>query len=95
MKRKGNFLDTVALGVELPSETAPGVPLVEMLGDRRVLIENHRGVVQYGCNEICVKVSYGQICVTGYCLALVRMTKHQLVISGQIDCLSLRRGSNK
>ena len=95
MKNRKNILDKVALKAELPGECAPGAPLVEIVEDRRVLIENHRGVVNYTCNEICVKVSYGQICVLGSYLQLARMTKHQLVITGQIEGLTLNRRCKK
>lgn len=92
MKRQGNFFDWVALGADLPTESAPGQPLVEMAGEHRVLIENHHGVTVYGCSQIHVKVTYGQLCVCGAGLKLARMTKQQLVITGRIDSVSILRG---
>jgi len=88
MKRNGDFWNRVALASDLPVESMPGVPLVEVIGDKRVLVENHRGVVAYGCNEIKVKVAYGFLCITGSGLQLACMSKQQLVIVGKLDCLS-------
>ena len=44
MKRKGDWMQKLAEGLDLPGEPIPGLPLVEISGDRRVLVENHRGL---------------------------------------------------
>ena len=90
--KKRPIADRIAFGTDLPDVTLPGQPLIEIAGESRVLIENPLGVTQYGCDCIRVKVKYGQVCVSGSCLALARMIKGQLVISGQIDAVSLCRG---
>ena len=92
MASKYKWIDKIAARAELPTETIPGMPLVELFGCQRVLIENHKGISLYGYNEICVKVSYGQISVCGSGLELARMTKQQLVITGQIESITLNRG---
>ncbi len=74
---------------ELGDGVLPVVPLVEISGDRRVLIEHHQGVVAYGRHEICVRVRYGVLSVRGSGLNLARMTKEQLVICGCIECVHL------
>lgn len=91
MKRRGDLLQRLTEVLDLPGEPLPGQPLVELAGDRRVLIENHQGVNQYGRDEICVKVQYGHISVKGCGLELARMTKEQLIICGRIDCVTLCR----
>lgn len=70
----------------------PGMPLVEIAGEKRVLIENHRGVTEYDANRICVRVKFGQICVCGESLTLAQMTGASLVICGRIDSVTLLRG---
>ena len=92
MALKKGILDRAIMSADLPGEVIPGMPLVEILGEHRVLIENHRGVVEYGCTEICTKVKFGIIKVCGNGLMLSRMTKQQLVISGKIDCVYLCKG---
>lgn len=69
----------------------PGVPVVELAGDRRVLIENHKGVVEYGKERICVKVQYGLLCICGIDMELAKMSKEQLVIAGKIESVSIQR----
>ena len=85
------FLERLADGADLSAEPLPGQPIVEIAGDRRVLIENHFGVKEYSREHIGVMVKYGVVRVSGCGLELIRMTKEQLVISGRIDCVTLAR----
>lgn len=91
MKRGENWMTRLMDGMELSSEPLPGVPVVEVYGYRRVLIENHMGVCQYGQNEIRVKVSYGQVSIQGNCLELAKMTREQVVICGCVESIRLCR----
>ncbi len=81
--------------LDLPEESMPGETVVEIAGHRRVLIEHHAGVTQYGSERICVKVRYGCIHICGRQLELTRMTREQLIISGCIDSVSLERKGKK
>lgn len=85
------WVQSLADSSDLDSELLPTMPLVEIAGDRRVLIERHAGVTEYSTERICIKVKYGTVCVTGCSLELTRMTGQQLVISGQIDAVALCR----
>lgn len=86
-----NWIQKLADQADLSAEPMPGVPVVELAGERRVLIERHQGMTEYSRERICVKVSYGMVCVCGCGLELSRMTRDQLVISGRIDCVQLQR----
>ena len=89
---KGNWTKRLTEGMELLGETLPGMAVAELAGDRRVLIEGHRGVTGYSREQVTVKVSYGCLCVTGCGLELRQMSKEQLVICGRIDSIQLGRG---
>lgn len=91
MKDRRSVLDILVDGADLAGEPVPGVPIVEISGERRVLIEHHLGVAAYSRERICVKVKFGQVAVCGCGLELMRMTKEQLIISGKIDSISLLR----
>lgn len=64
-------------------------PLVEVFGQRRVLLEHHQGVLAYGKQEVRIRVKYGQVRVWGSGLCLSRMTAEQLVICGCIGGVEL------
>lgn len=91
MGRGQSFLEKVVQEADLSAELLPGQPIVEIAGERRVLIENHSGVKAYSGDKILVKVKYGYVCVCGCGLEILRMTKEQLVIRGRIDGVTLQR----
>lgn len=95
VNKNTGILDRLALSADLPGESIPGQALIEILGDKRVLIENHCGVTKYSETAICIKVKFGQIQVSGCGLHLMKMTKQQAIICGRIDAVSLFRGVGK
>ena len=90
MSRENRFLKNTVYDNEIYRESLPGVPLVEICDRRRVLIENHKGILAYGCKEILVKVGYGHIYVCGESLKVAKMNKEKLVIVGSIHSVCLR-----
>lgn len=84
-KRLGGMLD-------LSAQPMPGVPIIEMAGNRRALIENHQGVMEYGKERISIVVKFGKVVITGAELEICYMSRQQLVITGCIDGVSIERG---
>lgn len=91
MKRQNRILERFMDHADLQNEPMPNVPLVELAGEYRVLIENHCGVTEYSQGQIKVRVNYGLLCITGRNLIVARMTREQLVITGRIDGITLIR----
>lgn len=91
MKGRYGLLDQF----DLPGETLPGQVLVEIAGENRVLIEQHRGIREYSPERIGVRVRYGMIEIYGSGLELRCMSKEQLIICGRIDSVTLRRRTEK
>ena len=91
MKGKSRFLHMIAQGVDLPEEHLTAQPILELCGSTRVLIEHHGGVTEYGRERICVKVRFGEYCITGADLSLCRMVDQQLLIRGNIVSIELIR----
>lgn len=92
MGERKRFFDQLSTAVDLQDETLPGVPLVEIAGYRRVLVEHHMGVTQYSAEAVCLKVKYGGIRIAGCDLVISKMSKQQLVISGIIESVTVIRG---
>lgn len=69
---------------ELPPEAVAGMPRITITGRSRVLVENHRGLLEYG--EDTVEVAGGRIRVRihGAELQLRAMDRNDLVITGRI-----------
>ena len=91
MKTK-NVLRELTERAGLYGEPIPGIPLLELSGDDRVLIENHQCVNSYSPEEIVVRVAFGCIRLEGSALVLACVGKDQLVVHGKVDRISLERG---
>lgn len=77
---------------ELTGAVLPGMSLLELSGDQRILLENHCGITCYSHREIRIKVKFGQLCVSGCNLELMQMSSSQLVITGNISSIHVFRG---
>ena len=91
MKQQSRVLRQLELRAQLSGQPLPGVPIVEMTGDRRVLIENHCGVKGYSCSCVCVGVPFGCVVVEGSNLEISQMSASKLVITGVICSVRLER----
>lgn len=92
MNRSMGFIDKVALAADLPSEAFGVVPIIEIIGGNRVLVEHHLGILAYGLEQIIIKSSIGSIRISGSDLQLISMTKDQLIITGVIKGIILTNG---
>lgn len=93
MKDREKWLQKATVRANLPGESIPGTSLVELFGDKRVLIENHCGVAGYSDGMICVRCNCGQIQIEGAELRIAHMTKQQLVILGNVHSICFNKGS--
>ena len=91
MGQSGKWANRLTSATDLQDEVIPGQPLVEIVGDFRVLVEKHMGVTEYGESVIQVKLKFGSVCVCGRNLELALMTKEQLVITGRIESVKFVR----
>lgn len=92
MKKQFGEVARNILGGQIANAPLPGVPLVEILGNRRILVENHYGVIAYGQERICIKVRCGHIEITGKKLTIARMSDQQMIINGIVCSVNLSFG---
>lgn len=70
---------------DLPADALAGMPKLTITGKARVLIENHKGLIEYGQERIEVNGGRVRIRVYGGDLELRAMNKDDLVITGIIS----------
>ena len=86
-----SWIRRIVDNAELMDEILPGQTIIELLGEGRVLIEGHGGVLAYSSDEVCAKVNFGVVKISGCNLELSFMCKNKLVISGRILSIHLLR----
>ncbi len=90
MKLKQNRLGAkLAEFLELPLDTVADLPKMVVSGNGQLIIENHRGIIEYERSVIRVGTKLGEIKVTGSELALVSAFKEELVIAGKIGLIEM------
>lgn len=75
---------------ELPQELVLGWPRSVLLGDEKLIVEQHQGI--YACTEqeIILKTLCGHLVISGERLSLSRYDRDGLVVFGKIQKLSYR-----
>lgn len=87
--RKHSLLERTARVFDLPADAVAGVPRIELIGDGELRMENHRGILAYGEEEICISGGSYVVKVTGQGLQLRTMNPLALLITGRMDAIRL------
>ena len=87
--RRTGLLERAAQAFDLPADALTGLPRIELVGDRELRMENHRGILAYGDREIHVSGGAFLVRVTGEGLELRAMTGLELLITGEIRQITL------
>ena len=75
--------------LERTAEAVAGVPRLELVGTRELRMENHKGILAYGTEEIHISGGSYIVKVTGEALELRAMTGLELLITGHITGVQL------
>ena len=78
--------------LELPVNIAAGVARIELLGNRELYMDRHRGVLAYTTEAVDVNGGGVVVRVRGQDLQLLVMTGQELRITGKISGIELRVG---
>jgi len=75
---------TISNILELPEDTLLGLPRITMQGTDNILIENHRGIIEYTNNKIIANTCLKPIVVCGKRLIIKNIGKDNIYIEGYI-----------
>ena len=73
--------------LQLPEDALLGAAKLSVTAGRRVLIENHRGILSYSAAYIAVNTAQGPIGLHGRELRLLAMNRSELLISGSVQTI--------
>ena len=88
MERKESILEKTVQALDLPPDLA-GLPRIELLGDRELRVEYHKGILAYGTQEIHISGGRLVIRVLGDGLELRAMNTSELLVTGRISGIGL------
>ena len=87
--RRFGFLERTAEVFDLPADALAGLPKLELVGDCELRVENHKGILAYGREEIHISGGIYLIKIAGQELELRAMTGVELLITGKITQITL------
>ena len=87
-KREG-LLEKTAEVLDLPGDVVAGLPRLELVGRRQLRMENHKGILAYGSQEIHISGGRLVVKVRGDGLELKAMNAGELLITGDIAGIEL------
>ena len=87
--RRAGLLERTAQLLDIPADALTGLPRMELLGDGELRMENHKGILAYGTQEIHVSGGSFVVKITGEGLELRAMTGLELLITGTIRQIQL------
>ena len=87
-RKDEGFLEKTAQVFGIPGETV-GLPRVELTGRHEVRMENHKGILAYGREEILVSGGKLIVRVKGEGLELKAMNASELLITGTVASVEL------
>ena len=87
--RRAGLLERTAELFDLPADALTSLPRLELVGDKELRMENHRGILAYGSEEIHVSGGEFVVKILGEGLELRAMTGLELLITGRIHHIQL------
>ncbi|ADG83264.1 sporulation protein YqfC [Thermincola ferriacetica] len=77
-----NFLD-------IPKDVLLDLPKIIMVGNFQVIIENHKGILEYTDTLVRINTSIGEYAITGTDLSLRSILPDEISVEGKIDDIKI------
>lgn len=84
MQKKTGLRDRLVSLLELPGDVVLDVTRVTLVGDREMVVENHKGVVEFTPNRVVLMVPEGRLAVEGQDLRIGSISPEQVILAGTI-----------
>jgi len=78
----------ISEALELPGEITLNLPKIIMIGHSRMLIENHKGVIEFTPLKIRLNSGIGVIKIEGIDLNLKNIAADDIIVTGKIKTVS-------
>lgn len=83
-RKKERFQETVASSLELPGDLVFTEPVLTMIGQREICIENYRGILSYSQTSLQILTRKGKVTVKGENLTVLYYRGEEMKVGGKI-----------
>lgn len=81
------FRENIVEQLELPKDLMLGAVLLSVTGQREILIENYKGILEYETHFICIQARDCRIKISGSHLVISYYTNEEMKITGYIQTI--------
>ncbi len=86
-KRLEEVKTTVSEMFELPKEIMLNLPKLSLIGNNQMLVENHKGIIEYTPQRIRLNSTIGVIRVQGKDMNLKNIAADDIMVTGSIKAI--------
>ena len=76
----------------IPKDVTQGVPLISIIGNEELFVENFRGILEYTCELIRIQTKIGRILIKGKGLSIESYSHDDMKIRGHIYVVEYQVG---
>lgn len=87
MNRLRLLLGKVTKKMGVPDEVSVGTSRITLTGNYRLILENHKGLIEYSTETVRIKTLDGTVRIEGNELLLDVMDSSTVAISGNVYCI--------
>ncbi|MDF2502056.1 MAG: sporulation protein YqfC [Anaerosporomusa subterranea] len=84
MSKKGRMQRLAGL-LELPQDIVLDLPRMTMLGNIQMLVENHKGIIEYTPELVRIRLKQGELVINGSDLVLGNLQAEQILVEGTMS----------
>lgn len=84
MGKFNNFRSYLADNLEIPNDAFSDNFDLRMHGNKKVIIENHTGIIVYEDNEVGIKTNEQNILIKGSKLKIEEINSFKVIVKGEI-----------
>jgi len=82
--RKNTQWQRLAGMLEIPQDIVLDLPRITMLGNQQLLVENHKGIIEYTPSLVRIKLNQGELLIAGTNLMLGNLQIEQILVEGTV-----------
>ena len=79
------FRKHVTETLDLPKEIMLNLPLISLVGQEEVTIENYKGILEYGEEIVRIGTAAGTLQISGKKLCLKQLSAECMVVTGWVE----------
>ncbi|TYP54976.1 sporulation protein YqfC [Thermosediminibacter litoriperuensis] len=73
--------------LELPKDIVLDLPRITVTGKVGAFIENHKGILEYSSDRVCINTKLGPLVIKGQDLIIKSVVADEIVVEGKIRSL--------